>query len=278
MVVDVLKWFSELEWGGFVPDLIVGLATGVAVGLVLVGFERRLVDVRRKSDDEQRWGERFERIHGALLEPLPFTSASYRPFGDIVERIERTSEGAQSIHPKVAANFPELAMLGPLLEKLDALPIAADRLERATENMLSSMMFTDGEPSYMLDVENVVPETVRSVVRLVHPEDPQAELISGPEWLRNLDLRMEMHIEFREAAVHYRSLLVQIEAFRSAFIDYRNARRAEVMRKNWASVRSARYRHPSNRQVQREYAASLKTVEPILEAELERAHSTVPGD
>lgn len=276
--MDVLKWFSELDWGGFVPDLIVGLATGVVVGLVLVGFERRLIDLRRKSEDEQQWGERLERIHGALLEPLPFTEASYRPFGDIVERVERMSQGAQSIHPKVTVNFPELAMLGPLLEKLDALPIAADRLERATEHMLRNPMFTKDEPHYVIDVVDVVPETVRSVVRFVNSEDPHAELISGPEWLQNLDLRMAMHADFREASVHYRSLLIQIEAFRSAFIDYRNARRAEVMRKNWESVRSARYRHPSNRQVHREYAASLRAVEPILKAELERAHSTVPGD
>lgn len=272
--VDVAKWFSELDWAGFVPDLIVGLATGVVVGLVLVGFERRLADARHRAEDE-RWGERLEHVHTALSQPLPFTKRSYRPFGEVLEVIRGRTEGVEHMHPKVAKQFPELSLLIPLLEKLDALPLAADRLERATTDLLKQPMF-DSDSGY-IDVQDIGAKTVRSVVQVVRPEDPGAELFLNSAFPHNLDKRMRLNSEFRESAAGYRYLVREIEAFRQALIEYRNARRAEVMRKVFASLREPNYRMPSPRQVKREYRATLATVAPVLERERDRAYSTVPG-
>lgn len=277
VLVEFFRWVSELSWSGFIPDLIVGLATGVAVGLVLVAFERRLVDQRKQSDDG-RWAARLERIEVALTSPIPFTSKSFRPDGDIVEHIERLCEDIASIHPKVAADLPELMFLSPLLEKLDALRLVADRLERAMEEMLTRPIPSADFERFLVRFASDFAPQLRDRVREVDLDTPWADLTpSEPSW-NVVKVRMEGETTFRAEAAHYRSLLRQIEAFRSGFVGYRTGLRWEGHKRTMERIKAPNYKHPTPRQIDRENEVLRKLAEPTLHEMLERAYATVPGD
>lgn len=274
--MNLWKWVSELDWGGFVPDLIVGLATGVAVGFVLVWFERRLVDQRRRVDDA-RWFGRLERVEGALTAPLPFTPASYRPDGDIIEHIERLCDGVGTIHPRVAEELPELAFIHPLLENLDALRLVADRLERATDAMLAQPLFTTEAGKKVIDSAEEHTATVRELVRSVSPDEPWAQIVPGAPWLSDLRNRMASNVDFAQEASHYRTILRQVDAFRTGFLNYRSALRWEGHKRTLERIKSPNWKQPSAREIERENQALKKLMEPVLAREMEQAYSTVPG-
>lgn len=274
--VEFFKWVSELGWDSFIPDLIVGLATGVAVGLVLVAFERRLVDQRKQADDG-RWAGRLERIEAALTAPIPFTSKSFRPDGDIADRVERLCDGITSIHPKVAGSLPELMFLGPLLEQLDALRLVADRLERAMDEMLSRAMPSPTDARFLLKFGSDYALALRERVRTFKPEEPWADLAPAEAEWNVIKIRMASAPEFHQQAAQYRALLRQIEAFRSGFVGYRSRLRWEGHKRALARIKDPNYRRPRRRDIDRENAALRCVGQPILAELMEKAHATIHG-
>jgi len=164
-----------VDWSSFLPDLISAVVTGLVVGGVLVWFERRLTLQRKRSDD-MAWHGRLDRIGAVLSSPLPMTSASYRPYGDILDRLELMCDGIDRIHPKVAAELPELDFLYPIIRDLDALRRSADEAERTTLHMLSKSIPADkpseGGWTILVPTMTETISSVREVVQTASPEEP----------------------------------------------------------------------------------------------------------
>lgn len=65
--MDIAREFvARQDWSQFVPDLLVAIVTGVAVGLVLLAFERR----RNRQDESNRMAGRFWHLHERLSDEI----------------------------------------------------------------------------------------------------------------------------------------------------------------------------------------------------------------
>lgn len=60
---------SSINWDSFVPDLIVGLFTGLLVGVILASTQARAARKRERREIELRWEALRPRVGAQLLDP-----------------------------------------------------------------------------------------------------------------------------------------------------------------------------------------------------------------
>jgi len=59
----------RINWDSFIPDLIVGVFTGLVVGLILAWSQARAAEKRERREVELRWEALRPRVAARLLEP-----------------------------------------------------------------------------------------------------------------------------------------------------------------------------------------------------------------
>lgn len=97
----------RLVWDTFVPDLIVGLFTGLVVGLILAWTQSRAARKRERREIELRWEALRPRVGALLLEPW-----DRRVMGPTVEEFANRTNALREL----VEDFP----LGSWAEVLDS--------------------------------------------------------------------------------------------------------------------------------------------------------------
>lgn len=123
-----------VDWSSFLPDLIVGVITGVLVGLALYIFEKSRHRAETRAQTLAGWSMVAPRIERIVWQPLLNDTTSYAELGPVLTRARDIADGYPLEYWQQALKRDDLARLLDLLSEYDSLQIVAEKVEGLLES------------------------------------------------------------------------------------------------------------------------------------------------
>lgn len=182
--MDVWNWLVNSNWDSFAPDLLVGLATGTAVGLVLFAFQSRLEKAAEKRQLQRDWDALRPRLAPQFVRP---NSTVWPPTSSFLSPIQGL-DGIQELLTDKPTRIWAEKLGGTTLRDLHAMYNAYQEIEYLG-NSLEVLLKVETErrlplmtPPADFGEANIYQGFVRARALGV-PETTWSKIYSEPVWL-----------------------------------------------------------------------------------------------
>lgn len=232
---------AGVDWSGFLPDLIVGVVTGLIVGLAIYIFERSRRNAEAYSLTLAGWLMVAPRIERIVWQPVTTDTSNYMELGPVVGRVQDMADGYPLEHWQQTLKRSDLQALLDLLSEYDTLHVTAELAERMLETAC-----------YLRGIDSEIGQMVEIVARtqtFAKSDDDVFRAFAGPnEYLRKfipMALALREHPPLAKAEGELLEVRSRTNARQIAFVNEIRLARSEAF--------SVEVHRDAERQLRRDY-------------------------